>query len=125
MKKYLIANICEGVEGGIYLRDDSYYACVSLRNSQCEGGISVITDATLKITISNPCGTDLITEQDMTHSETLDGTYAYCYELADDALYGEYDVEIEVTSPSDCITRVHDNFSCSLGYDKAHTKITR
>jgi hypothetical protein len=110
MKKYLVANICEGVESGIYLRDDSYYACVNLRNSQCEGDISVITDATLKITITNPCGTTLVDAQDMTHSATLDGTYVYCYELSSTTLYGEYEVEIEVSSPSDCATRVHDNF---------------
>jgi len=59
----------------------------------------VLVDPTsVSITIRSPCGTDLITAQAMSTSAT--GVYEYYYEIAADALYGEYEVEIIATSPS-------------------------
>lgn len=110
MKKYLISKSCAGVEAGIYLRNDSYYACVTLRNSACVTDVTLITDASMNISIYNPCETVITDADPMVSSTTIPGTYDYCYQIPSDAIYGEYVVDIAITSPSDCTTRMRDNF---------------
>lgn len=105
MKKY---DIKIKSESGIYTRDDSYYLCLTLRNSTCEDSISVVTDATMNVTIRNPCGTVKVNNQSMTHSSSVDGIYTYCYEIPSTALYGEW--EVDISAPSDCAITWQENF---------------
>jgi len=69
---------------------------------------TLVDPSTVSITISDPCGTALISEQAM--SNTGVGLYEYYYNIAADAVFGEYEVEIIATSPSLYVNRYKDRY---------------
>lgn len=85
-------------------RDETNFIRVNIKNDSH----TLVDPTSVSITIRDPCGTDLITAQAMSTSET--GVYEYYYDIAADAIFGEYEVEIIATSPSVNINRYRDRY---------------
>jgi len=68
---------------------------------------ALVDPSTVSISISNPCSTKLVDEVLMAQDST--GIYSYYYNIAADAAYGEYEVEIVTSSPT-YINRYRDRF---------------
>lgn len=67
-------------------------------NIKEETSKTLVDPSTVSITITDPCGTALVTTVAMATSAT--GVYTYHYNIAADAPYGEYEVEIIASSPT-------------------------
>lgn len=59
---------------------------------------ALVDPSTVSITITDPCGTALVTDVLMTRDAT--GEYSYYYDIAATAPYGEYEVTISTSSPT-------------------------
>lgn len=95
-------------QDGIYIKGDSFYACGKLRNAGCDDNVSLITDSSLRITITNPCGTDIVDEAVMEKPAKSTEDYTYCHNIAANAIVGEY--EVKISCSTDCRTIFHSNF---------------
>jgi hypothetical protein len=82
-------SITETSEAGIYERGDDYLCHVNIRDI-------LTTDksdpSSVLITITNPCGVEVVSDQVMGTSGT--GVYYYDYTILANAPYGKYSVEI-------------------------------
>jgi len=86
-------SITETSEGGIYERGDDYLCHVTIRDSITT---TASNPSTVLITITDPCGTELVSDAAMSTITT--GIYYYDYTVLDTAVYGKYSVEISTAS---------------------------
>lgn len=85
-------NITLQDENEVYERSDLNYIEIKIKNRE-----SQVTDpSSVSITISNPCGTELVDSVAMTNTST--GIYHYDYQIPVDAAYGVYEILIEASS---------------------------
>ena len=69
----------------------------------------VMVDAdTITITITDSCGTEVVSAQAMTNEAT--GEYSYAYDIPKDAQYGIYDVIVTATSVDKSVSKFRDSF---------------
>jgi len=90
MQRYLIA---ETSDAGSYERSDNYLCHITIRDALTR---ATSTPSSVLITIRNPCGTALVTNQAMTSAGS--GVYSYDYTIPAAAVYGRYEVEISTAT---------------------------
>lgn len=86
-------SITETSEAGIYERGDNYLCHVTIRDILTK---AKSTPSAVLITITNPCGDELVSDVAMSTDET--GIYHYDYEILAAAPYGKYEVEISTAT---------------------------
>lgn len=86
-------SITETSEAGIYERGDNYLCHVTIRDILTK---AKSTPSDVLITISNPCGTELVSAVAMSTDEA--GIYYYDYTILGNAPYGKYEVEISTAT---------------------------
>lgn len=86
-------SITETEESGIYERGDNYLNHITIRDILTT---TPSDPSSVLITITDPCGTELISDQAM--STDAAGVYYYDYPIAADAVYGKYNVEISTAT---------------------------
>jgi hypothetical protein len=82
-------SITETEESGIYERGDDYLCHVTIRDILTT---SESTPSSISITITDPCGVEVVSSQAM--STDAVGIYYYDHTISDTAPYGKYNVEI-------------------------------
>ena len=86
-------SITETEESGIYERGNNYLSHITIRNllTTAESDPSSVL-----ITITDPCGIELVSSVSMTSS--IPGIYYYDYPIAANAPFGKYNVEISTAT---------------------------
>ncbi len=88
----------------IYEREETYDYDIEIRD---EDGILIDPD-TVKITITDPNGDDLVSLANMTQDDT--GKYSYNYDIPATAEYGEWTTVVTATSAATTVTKFRSNF---------------
>ena len=79
----------------VYQRDETYYHWITFRDR----AKALFDSDTVKITITTPCGTVVVTTQDMTKDS--EGVYYYAYDIPSDGTFGQWDVRVVATTGTD------------------------
>lgn len=79
----------------VYQRGETLYHWITLRNRNQ----TLVDPTSIKITISNPCGTVAVDAQNMTQDST--GVYYYAYDIPADGVYGEWDIKVVAVDGGD------------------------
>lgn len=103
MKRYLVERPQDVGDSGVYLQDGSYYIYVTIRDIMTPHNLSTPSD--VRITITDPLGTDVVSSTSMTNEAT--GEYSYDYEIPAAAPLGHYDVEVSTVTDR---SRTHFDF---------------
>jgi len=82
-------------ENSIYERGEENYYVAKIKNID---GDENVDPSTVSITIHDPCSTVLIDSIAMVSLST--GEYFYSYTIPNDAIFGQYEVEVEASSPT-------------------------
>jgi len=88
-------NISTAYDNAIYERSDENYYIVNIQNYL---GNALVDPSAVKVEITDPCGSSVVTLTDMTKLST--GVYVYNHSIDDDALYGEYVITVTASSPT-------------------------
>ena len=86
-------------------RDETNLIKIKIKN---ETSTSLVDPNSVVITITDPCGTVLIDEQAMLSDDT--GIYYFYYDIAGDAPFGEYEVEITAIDADAYVNRYRDRY---------------
>jgi hypothetical protein len=89
---YKIFNIDEN---SIYERNETNYIKINVKDFTAN---NLIAPSTVSISIYDPCDTPVVVSASMVSFST--GVYFYPYNIAVDALFGEYEIEVTTTSPT-------------------------
>lgn len=103
MKRYLVERPQDVGDSGVYLPDGDYYIYITIRDIRSPHDESTPSD--VRITITDPLGTDVVSSVSMTNEAT--GEYSYDYEIPDTAPLGHYDVEVSTVTDK---SRTHFDF---------------
>jgi len=79
----------------VYQRSETLYHWVTLRDRNN----ALIDPDTVTITITDPCGTELVSEDSMTSDSS--GVYYYAYDIPANGVYGEWDIKVEADDSGD------------------------
>jgi len=90
MQRYLIERPKTVGDSGVYFQGSHYYIYLYIRDIMEPNAKSNPSD--VQITITNPCGTDIVTDDTMSNITT--GEYSYDTDLSSSAYYGKYTVKI-------------------------------
>lgn len=94
MNRYSIQLEGDNGDSGIYERDSEYYIRLDIHD--IIDPFAPTSPSLVTISITDPCGNALITNQVMTEVST--GVFDYGYAIQSAATYGEYTVEISTTT---------------------------
>jgi len=91
-------------ENSIYERGEENYYVAQIKNVD---GNTDTDPSTISITIYNPC--DTVTINAATMDKLSTGHYLYPYNIPNDAIFGQYNIEVEASSPTH-VTIYKDKF---------------
>ncbi len=88
-------NITTKYENSIYEQGEENYYVAKIKNVD---GNTNVDPSTVSITISDPCFTTIVDAVAMSKLST--GHYLHAYSIPADALYGQYEISVEASSPT-------------------------
>jgi len=88
-------NITTVYENAIYERGEDNYYAIKIKNV---AGNTNVDPSTVSLTITNECGHTFLEASDFVKDAT--GEYHYIIDLPDNAMFGQYNIAVEASSPS-------------------------